>query len=102
MIYEINYCIVNGNTLKLYFLEKQTDAVKESTGVVTTDKGVTVEIKGATDSEINKADSTTKVTTQIAQNTQHTTTERVESKVGESEQHIVVPSYNAGHSGMFD
>ena len=85
------------------YLAKQTDEVKETTGVVTTDKGVTVEIKGATDPEMNTADSTTKVTTQIAQNTQHTTTtERVESKVGESEQHIVVPSYNAGHSGMFN
>ena len=71
---------------------------------MTTDKGITVEIKGATESEMNIADSTTKVTTQIAQNIQHTTTttERVESKVGESEQHIVVPSYNAGHSGMFN
>jgi len=65
-------------------------------------KGVTVEIRGSTvNASTSKVTTTKQVTSEPVTEHLQQTTERVESKVvGVSDTHVLIPSYNAGHTGL--
>ena len=96
----LTHFIIRYDSVSSVVTSTKTAATTEKT----TNKGVTVEVKGSTaNASTSKVTTTKQVTSEPVTEHLQQTTERVESKViGVSDTHVVVPSYNAGHTGMFD